>query len=268
MSDVTAGPSVQPLSGLGIVVTRPIEQTQNLKSAIEQQGGRAILFPVLEIVEATDLAPLHALIDRLDEFDIGIFISPTAVDKAMNLIRARRELPDLMLKACIGRASLRELRGCGIKDAIAPSAQFDSEHLLAMPEFADVKGKRIVIFRGDGGRELLGDELAKRGAIVEYAECYRRVRPNVSAGALLYGWARGEINAVTITSAEGMHNLFDLVGKLGQQWLKKTPLFVPHERIAEAARELGLGSIVVTPPGDEGLLQGLLEWSARRSHKS
>lgn len=249
------------LGGRGIVVTRPLEQAQHLKAEIERHGGKAILFPVLEIVEAQDLAPIHALIDRLDEFDIGIFISPTAVDKAMNLIRARRELPRRMLKACIGRASLRELRACGVQDAIAPAAQFDSEHLLAMDEFASVAGKRIVIFRGDGGRELLGDELAKRGAIVEYAECYRRVRPNVNAGPLLYGWARGEISAVTVTSGEGMHNLFDLVGKLGQQWLKKTPLFVPHARIAETAAALGLAKVIVTPPGDEGLLQGLLDWS-------
>lgn len=267
MSDLSEAPSVDLLRGFGIVVTRPLQQAQNLKQAIEQQGGKAILFPVLEIVEAEDLAPIHALIDRLDQFDIGIFISPTAVDKAMNLIRARRELPVSMLKACIGRASLRELRACGVADALAPSAQFDSEHLLAMPEFADVAGKNIVIFRGDGGRELLGDELAKRGALVEYAECYRRVRPNVNASALLYGWARGEISAVIITSAEGMHNLFDLVGKLGQRWLKKTPLFVPHERIADTARALGLDTIVVTPPGDEGLLQGLFEWAIKNPCK-
>lgn len=261
MSELNEITRTDALRGLGIVVTRPLSQAQNLKAAIEQHGGKAILFPVLEIVEAQELAPIHALIDRLDEFDIGIFISPTAVDKAMNLIRARRELPPKMLKACIGRASLRELRACGVTDAIAPASQFDSEHLLAMPEFADVAAKRIVIFRGDGGRELLGDELAKRGAIVEYAECYRRVRPNVNAGPLLYGWARGEIDAVTVTSGEGMHNLFDLVGKLGQQWIKKTPLFAPHTRIADVARALGLTTIFVTPPGDEGLLQGLLDWS-------
>ena len=255
------------LAGRGIVVTRPLNQAQNLKIAIEQHGGRAILFPVLEIVEADDLTAIHALIDRLDDFDIGIFISPTAVDKAMNLIRARRDLPKKMLKACIGRASLRELRACGVEDAIAPNSQFDSEHLLAMPEFDDVEGKRVVIFRGDGGRELLGDELAKRGAIVEYAECYRRVRPNINASPLLYGWARGEIDAVTVSSGESMHNLFDLVGKLGQQWLKKTPLFAPHQRIADVGHALGLATIIVTPAGDEGLLQGLLEWSNETSYK-
>lgn len=258
MSELTT----QPLLGRGIVITRPREQADALRAAIEARGGRAILFPVLEIVEATDLAPINDVIDRLEEFDIAIFISPTAVDKAMNLIRARRTLPQKLLKACIGRASLRELRAFGVEDAIAPTAQFDSEHLLELPEFADVTGKHVVIFRGDGGREWLGDELSRRGAKVEYAECYRRVRPNVDAGPLLHGWARGEIDAVTVMSSESLHNLYDLIGKLGQQWLKKTALFVPHARIAESARSLGLTRVHVSAPGDEGLLAQLEAWAA------
>lgn len=255
----------QTLLGRGIVITRPREQSAALKAAIESRGGRAILFSVLEIVEASDLAPINALIDRLDEFDIAVFISPTAVDKAMNLIRARRELPAKLLKACIGRASLREMRAFGVEDAIAPAAQFDSEHLLELAEFNNVAGKRVVIFRGDGGREWLGDELTRRGAAVEYAECYRRVRPNVDAGPLLHGWARGEIDAVTVMSSESLHNLYDLIGKLGQQWLKKTALFVPHARIADSARSLGLARIHVSAPGDDGLLAQLETWAAGSS---
>jgi len=128
-----------------------------------------------------------------------------------------------------------------------------------------MSGKRVVIFRGEGGREMLGDTLSARGAQLEYAECYRRGKPNVDAAPLLQRWARGEVQAVTVTSSESLHNLFDLLDKAGQQWLKQTPLFAPHARIAAAARSLGLEQVETTTAGDEGLLMGLIEW--RMHHK-
>jgi len=248
------------LDGRGVLVTRPAHQAAHLAELISAAAGKPVLFPVLEILDAADLQPLYALIDRLDSFDLAIFISPNAVNKAMNLIKSRRELPATLKIAAIGRGSSKELKPFGVTDIIAPSARFDSENLLEMPQLQNVAGRRIVIFRGDGGREVLGDTLAARGASVEYAECYRRSRPDASAGGLLRQWSRNEINAVTVTSSEGLRNLYDMLGKLGRQWLKTTPLFVPHQRILEVARELGLEQGVVTTAGDEGLVQGMIEW--------
>lgn len=254
-----------PLNGMGVVVTRPAHQTRQLAQLISSAGGEAILFPVLEILDAADLRPLQALIARLDEFDVAIFISPNAVSKALNLIRAQRQLPQNLLIAAIGKGSRKELENCGIANIIAPEKQFDSEGLLALPQFQDMRGKRVVIFRGEGGREMLGDTLIARGAELEYAECYRRCKPAIDTAPLLHRWARGEVHAVTATSGESLHNLFDLLGKLGQQWLKKTPLFVPHERIAQIARGMGLEQVIVTLAGDEGLITGLNEWA--KHHK-
>jgi len=249
-----------PLAGLGILVTRPAHQSEHLANLIRQAGGNPILFPALEIVDIPDLQPLNNLIDRLDQFDLAIFISPNAVNKAMNLIRTRRSLPASLQIAAIGKGSAKVLAQYGVQDVITPKQRFDSEALLALPELQSVAGKRIVIFRGDGGRELLGDELSRRGAQHEYAECYRRQKPQADNGKLLYLWARNELHAITVTSSEVLHNLFDLVGKLGQQWLKKTPVFVPHERIAEAAREMGLQQVFVTEAGDEAMVAGLVAW--------
>ena len=248
------------LNGRGVLVTRPAHQAAHLAELIIAAAGKPVLFPVLEILDAADLQPLYELIDRLDSVDLAIFISPNAVNKTMNLIKSRRELPTTLKIAAIGRGSSKELRHFGITDIIAPTARFDSENLLEMPELQNVAGQRIVIFRGDGGREVLGDTLAARGASIEYAECYRRSRPNASAGGLLRQWSRNEINAVTVTSAEGLRNLYDMLGKLGRQWLKTTPVFVPHPRILEVTRELGLEQSMATPSGDEGLVQGMIEW--------
>lgn len=252
----------RPLEGRGIVVTRPAHQAGRLEELILGAGGNPILFPVIEIIEVADLQPLLALIDRLDEFELAIFISPNAVNKAMNLIKTRRALPPHLELAAVGRSGVRELRRFGITTVIAPAARFDSEALLDLPAMQDVAGKRIVIFRGDGGRELLGDTLIARGAAIEYAECYHRGRPPLDAAPLLKAWARNEVHAITVTSSEGLHNLFDLVGKPGQSWLGKTPLFVPHPRIAQTARKLGLAAVVLTAQGDDGLVQGLTQWFA------
>ncbi len=257
-------PEARPLAGVGIVVTRPAHQAGHLADLIRAAGGTPILFPVMEIVDLPDVRPLQALIDRLDAFDLAIFISPNAVSKAMNLIRARRALPPGLKVAAVGKGSRKALAQFGVEQVLVPERRFDSEGLLELAALQDVAGKRIVIFRGDGGRELLGDELRRRGAQVEYAECYRREKPRADNAQLLHLWARNELHAITVTSAEMLHNLFDLVGKLGQQWLKTTPLFVPHERIAEVARGMGLTQVTVTPPGDEGLLAGLVAWRSRR----
>lgn len=253
------------LNGKGILVTRPAQQAVELAERIVAANGKPVLFPVLEILDTADLAPLYELIDRLDAVDMAIFISPNAVNKAMNLIKSRRELPATLQIAAIGRGSSRELKHFGIDKIIAPTARFDSENLLEMPELQDVEGKHIVIFRGDGGREMLGDTLAERGAKIEYAECYRRSRPDVNAGNLMRQWSRNEINAVTITSSEGLRNLYDMLGKLGRQWLKTTPVFVPHERILSVVHELGLEHGILTESGDEGLIDGMTAWFAEHN---
>ena len=247
----------ETLAGRRIVVTRPTGQGEPLADAVRARGGIPLMFPVIEIGDVDDVRPLIALIDRLDEFDIAVFISPNAVNKAMNLVTLRRAWPEHLLAATVGRESEKHLRRHGVANVIAPTGRFDSEALLALAPMQDVAGKRIIIFRGDGGRELLGDTLVARGARIEYAECYRRRRPDINVAPLLTVWARSELDAIVITSSEGLANLYDMVGKLGQQWLRRTPVFVPHERIAENARGLGLERVVVTGAGDAGIIASL-----------
>ena len=248
-----------PLAGKGIVVTRPAHQAQHLVRLITAAGGNAIPFPTIEIVDIPDQRPLMALIARLEEFDIAIFVSPNAVNQALKLIKVRRALPPHLKLATIGNGGVRELKRHGVVHVIAP-AHFDSEALLDMAEMRAVAGRRIVIFRGTGGRELLADTLRARGAVVEYANCYERGRPQVDAAPLFDAWASDALHAITVTSSEGLRNLFELVGDAGLAQLKTTPLFLPHTRIERTARELGFARIVLTGSGDKALVQDLAHW--------
>lgn len=250
----------RPLTGRRIVVTRPAGQATHFAAAIAAAGGIAVLFPVLAI-EAIEANPL--LLDiaaRLDTFDLAVFVSPNAVNHSLTTLRALRPWPARLRVATIGKSSERELARFGMTDVIAPVERFDSEALLALPELQDMSGKRVVIFRGNGGRELLGDTLMARGATLEYVSCYRRGMPRLDATPLLQAWARHELDAITMTSSEGLRNLFAMVGEAGRAWLQQTPLFVPHARIAEEARKLGMQHILPTAPGDDGLLAGMTEY--------
>jgi len=247
----------KPLAGKNVVVTRPTHQSQALARLVKNAGGRAILFPAIEIRDVKDPYSVTRLVDRLDQYDLAIFVSPNAVERAMKLISGRRKFPTRLQVATVGGASVRALERFGIRGVLAPQGRYDSDSLLELPALAAVDGRRVVVFRGEGGRELLGDTLRERGAAVEYAECYRRVRPEIDAAPLLEAWSRKGVDAVTASSSEGLRNFAEMIGPPGRELLTDTPVFVPHPRIAGTAQELGVRKVVVTGPGDEGMLTGL-----------
>lgn len=237
------------LRGRGILVTRPGERAANLARLIEGSGGRAHLFPAIEIEDL----PAPSALRHLQAFDLAVFVSPTAVSK---ILAQLEEWPRALPAAAVGGGTRRELERRGVRDVIAPQAGADSEALLAHPRMQPVAGKRIVIFRGEGGRELLADTLRSRGARVEYAAGYRRTRPKGERR-----WKEDEIDAITVSSSQGLANLFEV---LDGAFLRARPLFVPHPRVAVIARERSVREVVVAGPSDEQVLEALVAYF--RSH--
>ena len=247
-----------PLAGRTVLMTRPAHQAAALAQAICAAGGAAFEFPALDI-EAVPPDALSAPLARLAAADIAIFISPNAAQFGMAAVHAGGGLPASTEVFAVGPGTARALAAQGVGGVITPDGH-DSEALLALPQLADVAGKRVVIVRGVGGRALLADTLAARGAQVDFMECYRRVRPQADAAPLLACWQAGGIDAVTVTSAETLHNLAALLGEAGVPLLLRTPLFAPHAKIAEAARRFGIAKVIATPSGDAGLVEGLVNW--------
>ena len=242
------------LAGRRVLVTRPREQAQALERLVREAGGEPVCVPAIEIRELADLAPFHALADRLASFDLAIFVSRNAVCRALDLLGGR-PWPAGLTVATVGQGSRAELEKRGFADVIAPAARSDSEALLALPVLAAVRGSRIVIFRGEGGRELLGQELAARGASVEHAVCYRRDVPE--GAGMRSAWAGG-IDAVTVSSAEGLANLLAMLGEGAARRLARVPLFVPHPRVAVEAQRRALQQAIVAGPGDAEMVAALV----------
>jgi uroporphyrinogen-III synthase len=248
-----------PLAGLKIVITRPRDQAVQLAQRIEQAGGIPLLFPLLDIVAVQDTLKLHEQVLQLVKFDLAIFISPNAVNYGIAEIRAVSDIPPKLKIATVGQGSAKALREMGIDNIIAPTERFDSEGLLDLPELQDITGWRVMIFRGDGGRELLGDTLKARGAIVEYATCYVRSKHQQGAQA----WLDAKPDAISVTSSEAMGYLWEMLGEKARLALRDTPIFLPHPRIADLAKQQGWQQVQLTGSGDDGLLSALKAWTMK-----
>jgi uroporphyrinogen-III synthase len=246
-----------PLAGCGVVITRPAEQARQLAELVQASGGTPILFPLLAIEPLGDYSACDAVIATLDRCNWAIFISTNAVQQGMpRLLRQYARPPEKLRFAAIGPSTAAELARFGVAQVLSPQNRFDSESLLALPEMQAVQGQRIMIFRGTGGRELLAEQLTERGAEVIFAECYRRINPQHDTGTLQRLWQNRQLHAIVVTSSEALRNLLDLTGSA--EWLRATPLYVNHRRIADLARSHGLRVAVADGSGDEAMLQCLI----------
>ena len=248
----------QPLQGKRILVTRPVAQAANLAERIGAAGGKAVCFPLLVITPMENLLSLEAAIASFEEFNLAVFISPNAVAFSIPFILSRRAWPENVRAAAVGSETAVRLASFGIRDVLFPDPPFDSEALLALPALQSdvVTGMRILILRGDGGRDFLADTLRSRGAQVECVACYHR-RASTDRRTIVSLLCNNELDAVTISSSEGLRNLLDLLGAASRQRLLSLPVFVPHPRIAVEAKRLGLCRVVQTEPDDAGLVTGM-----------
>jgi uroporphyrinogen-III synthase len=252
-----------PLQGMGIVITRPRVAGEALAASLARAGARPFVFPALAIEPLGESPALEAALTHLAECDLAIFISANAVEHGIAVARQRGPWPARTRVAAVGEATAKALRNSGFVTVISPPDHHDSEGLLACEELKAVAGRHILIFRGQGGREVLKDALESRGAHVSYAECYRRMRPAEDPAELLRAWSRGDIHAVSVLSAETLDNFLAMIGPAGESHLGSTALIVPHEAIAAKPPARRFAQVVVAAP-DDGMVGVLAAMRIRR----
>jgi len=245
-----------PLAGLGIVITRPRAAAEALAATLAAAGARPFVFPALAIEPPTGPAAMDASLARLGQCDLAIFVSANAVEHGLAAARRQGPWPSQARVAAVGEATAQALRNSGFGDVISPAGRHDSESLLALDPLKAVGGRKILIFRGENGRELIRETLESRGASVAYVECYRRVRPAGDPAPLLGAWARGQVHAVSVLSAETLENFVAMIGAEGESRLGRTVLVVPHEAVASRPLARRFARVLVAPPG-EGMVPAL-----------
>jgi len=232
-----------------VLVPRPLPQGKNICRLIKQHGGIAIHFPVIEITGPVNLHQLRELAENPGDINLMIFVSVSAV---LGVSRVLTEvgvtIPQNIKVATVGRKTAGQCQACGINVDYIPTTKVSGEGLLeALKGFA-MPQSRVVIFRGQSGRELLKTSLEALGASVEYIESYRRILTERSIEPLLARWKGGGVDLVVITSSSILYGLLELLGKTHSFLLKQTPIVTISDRIAKNCRQIGVTSPVTVAP--------------------
>ena len=259
--------TLTPLAGLTVLVTRPAGQAGGLCERIAGAGGVAIGAPLLRIAAAANPEAAQALLNDQAPWDWLIFVSANAVRHAAALGDWRACTAGRTRLAAVGEATAAALAQAGLRVALAPRPPFNSEALLADPLLAEVRGQRVLIVRGAGGREHLAAELRARGAEVAYAEVYQRLPATATEFAPhLAAWADGRYDAVVVTSGEALNSLTSLLRGAGLDPRQGPALVVPGARLAALARQSGWPQVIVAEQaGDEAVLAALEQVAPARS---
>ncbi len=240
------------------LVTRPRHQSDRLVELLDQAGWQSLLFPSIEIIASS---AAESLPERIHDYDIALFVSRNAVDYSF-LQFPPGNLPDKLQLGVIGKGSLQALQRHGVESALLPADQYNSEGLLAAEALQQVADKRILILRGQPGRNLLGDTLRLRGAHVDYLEVYRRTLPEYPDQYLEQLTQQRFPQLAIFTSAEGLRNTLQLVSENMAQQLRRIPWLLISERMRETARNLGHNAsiIIAVSASDEGIVEAIEQW--------
>jgi len=259
----SAAPGIGGLQGLRVMITRPRHQAGDLAQSITDAGGSPYLYPLLSIQPTADVAQLAPVLNHLEHYQLAIFVSPNAVSYGMELIHAHGGLPLEMRTATVGRSSAQHFRQLsGFEVDYCPQTDFSSEGLLALPELQNVRGQRILIFRGQSGREKLAQTLRERGAQVHYLSVYQRQPTKCDSHQLAAALRQKKIDIISLTSGEALEHLFTLVEPA---LLAPMAFVVIKPRLAQQLQARGIsGEILVTAEAsDAGILDTLQQWRNR-----
>lgn len=250
-----------------MLVTRPQQRAAPLCEALRDAGATVRHLPLLA------MAPLREDTDRqyvqrnrelaleLDACRRVVCVSVTAVEYGLDwLENFWPQWPQGLTWWGVGAATAEALAARGLR-AGQPGGAMNSEALLAMPGWQNLAGERVLIVRGVGGRDYLAGELARRGARVDFLECYRRALPAAADAATLHEAARWA-HAIGISSGETLHYLEQLWRAAGGRpdELAAT-LVLPGERVAGLARAAGFSHrLTAENAGTDATLAALRHW--------
>lgn len=248
-----------------VVITRPLVQARVLAERVTAIGREAVVLPLLEIHPLIDSTLLRDALDELTAYEMVAFVSPNAIDACFAELG---NWPTGVAIAVVGEGSRAALASHGVHSGntriFSPSdpLRTDSETLFDHLDIDALRGKKVLIVRGETGRELLADALRAAGVQVVQVSAYRRVAPALDASlrAQLHRLLDTQ-NDWIVTSSEALRILMAMVeqigGALAVAKIQQQHLIVPHARIAETAQMLDFQNITLTASGDERLLAAL-----------
>lgn len=245
---------------MNILVTRPFPQGEALVSRLRALGRVAWHFPLIGFTPGRELTTLGERLSALTSDDLLFALSQHAVEFAhAQLQQQKQRWPTTPHYFAIGRTTALALHTVSGQEIRYPRDREISEVLLQLPELQNIAGKRALMLRGNGGRELLAETLTARGAIVECCECYQREPVHYDGAEEAMRWRLRGVDTLVVTSGEMLQHLCTLIPqRYYDTWLLRCRLLVVSERLAHLARELGWQDIYVADSADnDALLRAL-----------
>jgi uroporphyrinogen-III synthase len=240
-----------------VLVTRPAGQAGALCRLLADAGYTPVEQPLLELTPlAGPDAAQRRLLGGMESVDHVIFVSANAVRFGMAWIESCwPSLPPVPHWYAVGGASAALLAAHGVQPQ-TPRTTLDSEGLLALPALRAVRGQRVLLVRGEGGRTHLRDTLESRGARVCELVCYRRSCPALAPGRM--AGLLAQVAAVLISSGEGLGNMLALLSPAETSKFRTMPLVVPSQRVAGMAAAAGFCRVFrATSAADAAMLEAL-----------
>lgn len=268
-----ASKAQQALSGQRVLITRPAHQQPPLIAGLQVRGAKTISLPLLAITapsrgEQADVLRRQLL--ALDSYELLVFISSNAVREGCKAIDDYwPQFPvglDLLAIGPSTAALAEELTGQRVRSA---AGGMTSEDLLELDSFTNIEGRRIGIFRGEGGRDFLAQQLRKRGAQVDYFDVYRREELNYEDIQVREALIESEPTLLTAMSGQTLQALRSLIDQLSEPHADKLltlPVIVPSQRVRDLAAEMGFENPIAAPGADlDALLQALVAAAGKES---
>ncbi|MGF6093441.1 uroporphyrinogen-III synthase [Pseudomonas sp. 18175] len=225
-----------------VLLTRPAEESAALAAALSDAGIFSSSLPLLDTEPLPITPEQQAVFHDLGRYCAVIVVSKPAARLAVQqLEQAWPQLPWFS----VGAATAQVLADHGLSVHYPPTGD-DSEALLQLPALREAIAQpaaRVLILRGEGGRELLAERLREQGASVDYLELYRRFLPAYDVGVLAQRIQLERLNGLVVSSGQGFLNLQALAGADWPQ-VAQLPLFVPSARVQEMARAAGAEKVV------------------------
>lgn len=247
------------MSAWRLLLTRPAQESAVLAGTLGEQGIFSSILPLLE-TEPLALDPAQrSIIYTLLDYSAVIVVSKPAARLAVELVDEVWPQPPMQPWFSVGEATGRILADYGL-DVSWPADGDDSEALLELPRLQQAVAEpnsRVLIMRGDEGRELLADRLREQGVAVDYLPLYRRFLPSYPPMTLPQRVEVERLNGLVVSSGQGFEHLLELAGDCWPQ-LAGLPLFVPSARVAEIARAAGATTVIDCHGASAGALLAAL----------
>ena len=230
------------LKNLTILVTRPKPEGEELCERIRKAEGHPIFLPTIEIVPIESTF-FQDQIKTLIHFDWVIFTSPQTVYQTIPLIKKIWPVfPEQCRVAAIGESTAELLKKNALPQPIFPKEDWRSEGLLALPEFDQIKDKKIAILCGENGRAWLAEALSSKGATITLMIAYRRKLPKIDLAA--YIDILPKIDMMICTSNEILRNL-QILFQSHWEIVQRKKIIVVSERMVQYAKGMGFRKIIL-----------------------